>query len=115
MAIFASRAVSTKAAVVPWTVFHFVEWINMHEITVFITARSEFCIKIALRHALHIILVKKLAIVTLFAQTSEPVLAHCSFFNFNMSERTIVTKNAHFCSFEVFTFWSISFINAFEG
>lgn len=89
-----------EASVIPRTVFNFGLWIDVEEWTFLVATltyntdristvqtqsglkgtyknkQTKFGVEVAFRHLGHVIFMEKLALVSLFAESSEPVLTH---------------------------------------
>lgn len=88
------RTVTTESTIVPRTVADLGSGVDVQERTLLVVTGAEFGVEIALGHFGHIVLVQKLAVVTLFAQTTQPVFAHNSPVTAEMTKRTHVTPGA---------------------
>lgn len=60
----------TEASVIPGTVFDLRFRVDVQEWTFFVTAFPKFGVEVTLRHLGHVVLMQKLALVSLFAQSS---------------------------------------------
>lgn len=89
--------VATETTIVPGTIFDLALRIYVQEGTLLIVARMKTRVEVALWHLGHVKLVQELALVALFAQTSQPMFAHDSPIATNVSEWTagaLVTVHA---------------------
>lgn len=84
----AMRSVPAKTAIVPRTVLDLALRIDVQERTLLVVARIEARVKIALGHLGHVVLVQELALVTLFAEATQPMLAHDGAVAADVPERT---------------------------
>jgi len=84
----ATRSVSAESTVIPRTVFYFRLWVDVKEWTLFIVTGVESGVEVAFRHFGHVILVQKLALITLFAEAAQPVFANNSFVAADVSKWT---------------------------
>lgn len=84
----AVRSVPTEAAVVPRTVLDLGFRVYVQERTLLVVTGVEPGVEVALRHLGHIVLVEELTLISLLAESSEPVLAHYSLVSTDVSEGT---------------------------
>lgn len=110
----AVRAVFAEASVVPGTVFDLGLWINVQEWTFLVATLTKFGVEVALRHLGHVVLVEKLALVSLLTQSSEPVLTHHRLLSADVTERTHPPFHAR-CSHEELANSRSGFVHAGEG
>lgn len=81
--------VPAEPAVVPRAVFDLRLRVDVQEGALFVAARVEPGIEVALRHLAHVVLMQELALVALFAQAPQPVLADDSPVPLHVSEGTV--------------------------
>lgn len=84
-----------ESSVIPWTVLYLRLRINVKVLAFFVTTFTKLGIKITFWHFCHVIFVKKLALITLFTQPSQPVLTDNCLFTFGVSKRTNWPSIAH--------------------
>jgi hypothetical protein len=72
----AAWSMSTEASVVPRAILNLAFRVNVEESALFLVAGVESGIEVALRHFRHVVFVKKLAAVSLLAESSQPMLAN---------------------------------------
>lgn len=82
----AGGTMSAESSIVPGTVFNFRVGVDVEKRALFIRAGVESRVEIAFRHFGHIILVQELALISLFAESPQPMLAHHCSVSFEMSE-----------------------------
>lgn len=73
--------------IVPGAIFDFALRIDVQKRALLVVAGVEAGVEVAFRHLGHVVLVQKLALVALFAQTAQPVLAHDRAIAADVSER----------------------------
>lgn len=76
VSVAALRAKTTKASVIPWAVFQLRVRADVQEGALLVVAGIKSGVEVALWHLSHVILVQKLALVTLLAETAQPMLAN---------------------------------------
>lgn len=108
------RTVFTEASVIPGTVFDLGLWVNVQEWTFLVAALTKLGVEVALRHLGHVVFMEKLALVSLLAQSSEPVFTHHCFLSTDVTERTHPTFNTR-CSHEELTHCGAGLVHAGEG
>ena len=83
-----ARTMTTKASIVPWTILDFALWVNVEERALLLVTGVESRVEITFRHLCHVIFVKELATVALFAQCTQPMFTHnCFLFGFDVTKR----------------------------
>lgn len=93
-------SVPTEATLVPRAIFHFALWINVQERTLLVVAGIESRVEVTLRHLGHVVLMQKLTLIPLLAETAQPVLTHDGPVTSYVSKRTgtsFITLLTIFC------------------
>lgn len=88
VSVSAVRTVFAEASVIPGTVFNLGLRINVQERTFLVATLAKLGVEVAFRHFGHVVFVEELALVSLLAQSSEPVLTHHRLFSADVTERT---------------------------
>lgn len=89
VAVPAVRPVPAEAAVVPRAVFYFALGVDVQERALLVVARVEPRVEVALGHFGHVVFVQELALIALFAEAAQPVLAHDRAVAADVSERAV--------------------------
>lgn len=82
----AAWAMFAESSVIPRTVFNFRFWINVKILAFLVATFPKLGIKVALRHLCHVVFMKKLTLITLFAKASQPVFTYHGLFPFGVSK-----------------------------
>lgn len=114
MSVSAVRTVFAKTSVVPGTVFDFGLWVDVKEGTFFVATLSKLGVEVAFRHLGHVVFMEKLALVSLLAQSSEPMFTHHCLLSADVTEWTHPTFHAR-SSHEEFAHSRAGFVHAGEG
>lgn len=89
MTMPAPGSVSTKATIIPRTIFDFTLGIDVKEGTFLFVAGVEARIEIAFGHFRHVVFVEEFTAVAFLAKSSKPMLAHNRFlFSLDVAEGT---------------------------
>ena len=96
-----------EPSVIPGTVLHLQGLsIHMQVLAVTIVTLSKLLEEVAWWHLGHVILMKELAIISLLAQVSQPVLAHCALTSTGMAVRAVSSTNTT-TNYKLLTKWSL--------
>lgn len=88
MSVFTGSPVFAEASVVPKTYPCSIFWVQMEKLTLAVTTNTISLIKIALGHFAHVVCVEELAVVSLLAEASNPMLTHNRLFALHVAEGT---------------------------
>lgn len=95
MSMSAAGTMLAESSIIPRAVFYFRLGINVKILAFLVATFPKLGVKVAFRHLCHVVLMKKFALVSLLAKTSQPVLTHDCLFTFSMSKGTERPSVAH--------------------